>query len=317
MSSRASLPGAMALLLLGPAASAQPRRRPRPAPTPARRAAPTPVAAPAAPTPAAPDIPGEGPDPFSDPAPVDALPPAPRAPARPEALDLALGVQLTHRALRWNDDLFGELRPYTLALAPWITLDARWHPAAHFTAGWPAQLGVYAGAGFAAGLSSSDSRGRSYDTSALDLRGGVRARLPLGPHALTFGAGVELRRFTLSLPDDPNDPGVPGVSYLSATLDADARVRLTGRVALLAGATAALPLALGDLADRLFPGATGAAIELRGGAAWSFAPGFELRAIASYRRYFLAMNSSPGDRWVAGGLVDEFASLGLSAAWRR
>ncbi|MDP3220480.1 MAG: hypothetical protein Q8S73_40685, partial [Deltaproteobacteria bacterium] len=270
------------------------------------------------PSPVASVAPAEGPDPFSDPAPEDAPPPPPPpAPARPVALDLALGVQLTHRALRWNDDLFGELRPYTLALGPWITLDARWFPAAHFTSGWPAQLGVYVGAGFAVGLSSSDSRGRSYDTSALDLRGGVRARVPLGPHALTFGAGVELRRFTLSPPDDPNDPGVPGVSYLSATLDADARVRLSDRVALLAGATAALPFALGDLADRLFPGATGAAVELRGGAAWAFLPGFELRAIASYRRYFLSMNPSPGDRWVAGGLVDEFASLGLSAAWRR
>lgn len=307
--------GGMALLLLAPAASAQPRRGPRP--PPAHRAAPAPFAAPAAPAPVAPDAPGEGPDPFSDPAPEDAPAPALPAPARPVALDLALGVQLTHRALRWNDDLFGELRPYTLAVAPWITLDAQWFPAAHFTAGWPSHLGVYAGAGLAVGLSSSDSRGRSYDTSALDLRGGARVRLPLGPHALTFGAGVELRRFTLSPPDDPNDPGVPGVSYLSATLGADARVRLTERVALLAGATAALPLALGDLADRLFPRVTGAAVELRGGAAWAFAPGFELRAIASYRRYFLSMNPSPGDRWVAGGLVDEFASLSLCVAWRR
>ena len=238
-------------------------------------------------------------------------------PRRPVALDVALGVQLTHRALRWNDDLFGELRPYTLPLAPWITLDAQWFPAAHRTTGWLAHLGIYAGAGAAVGLSSSDSLGRAYDTAAFEVRGGARGRLPLGPHALLLGAGVELRRFTLAPPTVADDPGVPGVSYASATLDLDARLRLGDALALLVGASAALPFQLGDLADRLFPHVTGAAVELRAGVAWAFVAGLELRVVASYRRYFLALNPSPGDRWVAGGAVDEFASLSLSVALRR
>jgi hypothetical protein len=236
---------------------------------------------------------------------------------RPVALDVALGVQLTHRALRWTDDLFGELRPYTLALGPWITLDAQWFPGAHAARGWLAHVGVYGGAGLAAGVTSADSAGRRYDTAAFDVRGGLRVRLPLGAHAATLGAGVELRRFSLAPPNDSNDPGVPGVAYASATLDADARVRLSGRVALLVGASAALPFALGDLADRLFPRASGGAVELRGGAAVAVVGPFELRAMAAYRRYFLALNPSPGDRWIAGGLVDEFVSLTLSAAVRQ
>jgi hypothetical protein len=257
----------------------------------------------------------DGPDPFALPAPDDA--PAPAVDERPVALDVALGVQLTHRALRWNDDLFGELRPYTLPLAPWITLDARWFPGARAAAGWLAHVGVYAGASLAVGVTSADSSGRAYDTSAYDLRGGVLGRLPVGPHALTVGAGVELRSFSLAPPDDPDDPGVPGVAYASAALAVDARVRLSSRVSLLAGASAALPFALGDLSDRLFPNGSGGAIELRAGAAFALAGPFELRAVAAYRRYFLALDPSPGDRWVAGGLVDEFASLGLCAAVRR
>ena len=238
-------------------------------------------------------------------------------PRRPVALDVALGVQLTHRALRWNDDLFGELRPYTLPIAPWITLDAQWFPAAHRTSGWLAHLGIYAGAGVAVGLSSTDSLGRDYDTAAFDVRGGARGRLPLGPHALLLGAGVELRRFSLAAPPAANDPGLPSVSYASATLDIDARLRLADALALLVGVSAALPFQLGDLADRLFPHVTGAAAELRAGVAWAFVAGLELRAVASYRRYFLALNPSPGDRWVAGGLLDDFASLSLSVALHR
>lgn len=233
------------------------------------------------------------------------------------ALDVAAGVRLSHRALRWNDDLFGEQRPYTLPLAPWLTVNAQWFPGAHFTNGWLANLGLYASLGVAVGVTSEDSMGRAYDTSAFDVRAGVRGRLPVGRHALYAGLGYELRSFSLAPPGDPNDPGVPGVSYGSATVDLDARVGLATAFTLLAGATGALPLGFGDLGERLFPAVSGGAVELRAGVAWAFLSSYEVRAVASYRRYFLAMNPSPGDRWVAGGLVDEFVSLSLSVALRR
>ncbi len=233
------------------------------------------------------------------------------------ALDVSAGVRLSHRALRWSDDLFGEQRPYTLPLAPWLTVDAQWFPGAHFTSGWLAHLGVYASVGVAVGVTSEDSMGRAYDTSAFDVRAGLRGRLPLGRHALFAGLGYELRRFSLAPPADPDDPGVPGVSYGSATIDLDARVGLASSVALLTGVSGALPLGFGDLGERLFPATSGGAVELRAGLAWAFLSRYEVRAVASYRRYFLAMNPSPGDRWVAGGLVDEFASVSLSVALRR
>jgi len=233
------------------------------------------------------------------------------------ALDVSAGVRLSHRALRWNDDLFGEQRPYTLPLAPWLTVDAQWFPGAHFTSGGLAHLGVYASLGVAVGVTSEDSMGRAYDTSAFDVRAGLRGRLPLGSHALYAGLGYELRSFSLAPPGDPADPGVPGVSYGAATVDLDARVGLATSITLLAGVSGGLPLGFGDLGERLFPAASGGAVELRAGVAWAFFSRYELRAIASYRRYFLAMNPSPGDRWVAGGLVDEFASLSLSVTLRR
>ncbi len=311
--------GVVSLALGSLAASPAIAQRRRPARVaPARRAPPPPIEVPGALAP--PASLNEGPDPFGEP-PTPIAPPVLSGPpvpiVLPVALDVAVGVQLTHRALRWSDDIFGELRPYTLPLAPWITLDATWFPGAHGTDGWLAHLGLYAGVGFAVGISSSDSLGRTYDTAALDLRGGLRGRLPVGPHSLLVGAGVELRQFTLHPPDDPNDPGVPSVSYASATLDVDARLRLTPGLALLLGSSAALPFQLGDLADRLFPNVSGAAVELRGGVAWAIGSHLELRAVAAYRRFFLALNPSPGDRWVAGGLVDEFASLSLAVAFRR
>lgn len=259
-------------------------------------------------------------DPYDVAAQRQANPEPPAAPtpvARPVALDVAAGVRLSYRAVRWNDDLFGEQRPYTLPLAPWLTVDAQWFPGAHVTAGWLANLGVYLSGGLALGIRSEDSAGHAYDTTAYDLRVGARGRLPLGEHWLFAGLGYELRGFSVAPPDDPDDPGAPSVTYQSLTLDLDARVRLTSALTLLAGATGALPLGFGELGERLFPAASGGAIELRGGVAWALPRHLEVRAIASYRRYFLAMNPSPGDRWVAGGLVDEFASLSLSVAFRR
>lgn len=250
---------------------------------------------------------------------LDASPPQDAAP-RPVALDASLGARLTHRALRWSDNLFGEQRDYTAPVAPYLTADVQWFPAAHVTASWPAHVGVYASGAFAVGVDSTDSRGRAFDTTAYEVRAGLLGRLPLGLHALTAGVGYERRSFVVAPVEalaDPDDPGVAGVTYDSLALDLDARLRASRRVSLSLGATGALPLRFGDLADRLFSGASGASIELRGGVAWVADAGVELRAIASYRRYFLAMNPAPGDRWIAGGLVDEFASLTLSVALRR
>lgn len=247
--------------------------------------------------------------------------PAPSdAPPRPVALDAALGLRLTHRALRWSDNLFGEQRDYTAPVAPYLTLDAQWFPAAHVTEGWPAHVGVYASGAVAVGVDSTDSRGRRFDTTAYELRAGVLGRVPLGLHALTAGVGYERRSFEVTAAEgagDPDDAGVAGVTYDALSLDVDARLRATRRVSLSVGATGSLPLRFGDLEDRLFPAVTGASFELRGGVSWRADAGVELRAIASYRRYFLAMNPAPGDRWIAGGLVDEFASLTLSVALRR
>lgn len=250
---------------------------------------------------------------------LESAPPQDATP-RPVALDASLGARLTHRALRWSDNLFGEQRGYTAPVAPYLTADVQWFPAAHMTASWPAHVGVYASGAFAVGVDSTDSRGRAFDTTAYEVRAGILGRLPLGLHALTAGVGYERRSFIVASaerPGDPDDPGVAGVTYDSLALDLDARLRVTRRVSLSVGATGALPLRFGDLEDRLFPNASGAAIELRGGVSWIASAGVELRAIASYRRYFLAMNPAPGDRWIAGGLVDEFASLTLSVALRR
>ncbi len=251
---------------------------------------------------------------------LEANPATERRPAPPTMIDAALGVRLTHRALRWNDNLFGEQRDYTAPVAPYFTLDARWFPAARATTSWAAHVGLYASGAFAVGIDSTDARGRAFDTTAYELRAGLLGRVPLGAHALTAGVGFERRSFAVTPVEDlgdPDDPGVASVTYDALSLDLDARLAITRRTSLSVGATGALPLAFGDLEDRLFSSASGAAIELRAGASWLADENVELRAMASYRRYFLAMNPSPGDRWIAGGLVDEFASITLSAALRR
>jgi hypothetical protein len=51
--------------------------------------------------------------------------------------------------------------------------------------------------------------------------------------------------------------------------------------------------------------------------AFVFMPAVELRASLGMRRLAFAMHSQPGDRWVAGGAVDQTTWGGLSVAYRR
>jgi len=73
-------------------------------------------------------------------------------------------------------------------------------------------------------------------------------------------------------------------------------------------------LSAGAVADR-FPHASVGGVEAAAGGAFRIRPGLEARATVSYRRFFYAANPVPGDTFVAGGAVDELASIDGSLAY--
>jgi hypothetical protein len=110
----------------------------------------------------------------------------------------------------------------------------------------------------------------------------------------------------------------PDVRYRLAGAGADGRWAPARGLAVLARAAYLHALSIGALAgaDR-FPHATADGVELEGTVAFVFTPAFELRASAGLRRMGFAMHSEPGDRWVAGGAIDQTTWVGLGVAYRR
>jgi hypothetical protein len=110
----------------------------------------------------------------------------------------------------------------------------------------------------------------------------------------------------------------PDVRYRLVGGGADGRWEPARGLAVLVRAAYLHALSIGALtsADR-FPHATADGVEVEGAVAFVFTPAVELRASAGVRRIGFAMHSEPGDRWVAGGAIDQTTWVGLGLAYRR
>jgi hypothetical protein len=110
----------------------------------------------------------------------------------------------------------------------------------------------------------------------------------------------------------------PDVRYRLMGGGADGRWEPARGLAVLVRAAYLRALSLGALASaERFPHATADGVEVEGAVAFVFTPAVELRASAGVRRIGFAMHSEPGDRWVAGGAIDQTTWVGLGLAYRR
>jgi hypothetical protein len=110
----------------------------------------------------------------------------------------------------------------------------------------------------------------------------------------------------------------PDVRYGLLSAGADGRWAPAPGFALLAHAAYLKALSIAGLtAPERFPHATAQGLELETSVAFVFLPSVELRASLGLRRMAFSMHSQPGDRWVAGGAVDQTTWGGLSVAYRR
>ena len=162
-------------------APTRPVRRPTPPPPPPVVETPPPVVE--APPPPVVEAP---PPPPAVEAPLPPAPPPTPPRPRPVWLDAQVGVRLFGRHLVYTDDVFQQLRPYSLVLAPAAAASFEVYPGALFSRGPASWFGLVAGGDLAPVVSSRDAQGRTYDTRAYGftvgagLRGGTCARAGLG-----------------------------------------------------------------------------------------------------------------------------------------
>lgn len=231
-------------------------------------------------------------------------------------VSITLGLTYFTRSLRYNDDLFGELRPYTLSGAPAPVLSIYWYPGAHFSTGMAANFGLGVHAEYALGLSSKDSQGREFSTSEMELEGAVRARLPLGDHEVALSAGAGIHNFGIDNADGGVDPDVPAVNYTFLRFGLEASVGILDSLHLMLGGAYRPVLSAGEIMEPAwFTRGSAAAVDASVQIAWEFMPSLDLRIGGEMRRYFYSLNPEPGDPRVAGGATDQYFSGTIGIGW--
>jgi hypothetical protein len=232
-----------------------------------------------------------------------------------ELFEFGLAMAAGGRRFTYSDPVSANIRDYSVFGAVMPELHLAFYPAADTGITFARDVGFELTATSAFGLSSQSSDGTSVGSSYDRLDAMVRARFfPAGRTGTSLGlaGGASLLRFSYDASGSLADQ-VPGAAYESLRLAGDARAPI-GRGALTIAIAYDAPLTAGDVYDR-FTGSTVGGIDVRLGASFLVGAGVEVRAAASYTRFFYAFAPVPGDTYVAGGALDEFFGLSLGAAY--
>ncbi|RKH86533.1 hypothetical protein D7Y21_20710 [Corallococcus sp. AB045] len=242
----------------------------------------------------------------------------------------ALGVKLLGRSLRYKDDVFGVLRPYTLgpdvggfALpgAPQVAGDVTVYPLAAFKKGALARLGITGAVDQSFGLKSTGSTGAvSYPTTAREWQAGLRYVIPFGEaqrHGFEITGTYGMNTFRIDAVDGERPLDLPNVEYKTAGLGLGVRAALSEKFDFNFRLGYQHPLDSGELSsDAWFPRMSAGAVTGSATLAYRLNRILDVRVKADLRRYFFKFNPEPGDPYVAGGAVDQYPGLSFQLGFR-
>ncbi len=226
-----------------------------------------------------------------------------------------VGVEVAGRKFDFSDGLSSNLRSYEVFGAPVVFAAAEVYPAAFTTVPVLRDLGLTVAYARAVGLQSATADGTPVGTLYQRFSAGLRVRIPFsrpkGP-VLSLSGQYYWQTFHV---DEPAElvGQVPNVDYQAIRFGVDARFPL-GRAAILAGFDWIEPLSAGPVYDR-FTGVGVHGLGAKLGLVVGIASGFELRFAAEYNRFFSDFDPVLGDAYVAGGALDQYLGLRLSAAY--
>jgi hypothetical protein len=291
--------GACASLVPAAAKSAPPKAE-EPTPTPER-------AAPPSPEPVA-DKPGADQAAAEKPAADDA------GRARAKALLVVhAALDVSSRHLSYVDRITPTLRPYDLSAAPLASLHVELYPLARTNVPVARGIGITGGFARAVGLGSADESGTKVSTSWQRFDVGARGRFEVGRSVIVgVGAGFGAIDFHFG---DLETAVLPSVSYRFLRFGPDARV-LFGNASIFLGGAYLPVLSTGAFGDH-FPHASKGGIEARAGGAYLITQNVEASLELAYTRFYYTLRpeSDPPDPYVAGGALDQMASISLGLAY--
>ncbi len=267
---------------------------------------PAPVAEPAQPAPSEAPVTAEAP---SDAPERDSAGASARRPHEvgQELFQLSLAFEGAMRHFEYTDPLTSNLRSYNLNAAPAAAAEGAVYPLATTRVSVVRDIGAVFGYARAFALQSATSDGTKFSTDWSRYYVGGRYRLRTGTGAspilgVTGAYGAEMFGF-----GGATNATLPSVDYRFVRASADARVPI-GRFSIFADLGYLFVLSGGPVAER-FPKSSVGGIEAELGGSFTIVSSLEARLTASYRRFFYAMNPTPGDGYVAGGALDELSGL--------
>lgn len=247
-------------------------------------------------------------------------------PKGPAAVDIEADFRIVRRTLRYNEDLRGDLRDYTLGAAPGVGLRFQYFPGAHFTSGVGAQFGIDFEWERLFAIDSKRDDGAVFPTESQQFLVGLRWRYPTGRWEpfVVVDYGVHNFRFGVSgppVPGEDNTAGVPSVRYEFVRFGGGFRVALGKKESYIIGANIALRgvFNVGAIGSYTwFPEAKANGMDTGLFVGFGLPLGFEIRVGMDYRRYWFDLNPvAPDPPYVAGGALDQYLAGTLGIAWRR
>lgn len=325
----AAAPATAAPASAAPAAAAPAAAAPATAATAAT--APAPPAAATAPTvkPAAkPERHARAPAPAPTPAAPAAAEPPPTSGAEAGALvaraespsgslfEVALDGGIGARKLQYTQPLTGNLPSYSVAAVPWLGFRAALFPFARLRVPVLRDFGAYGDFGrslyqqsvIAGSMARLNATWTSFDVGARERLRLARRFAPELDVALAYGrVAFDFDQRGQLVADTPS------VDYRYVRPALDARVRF-GPLTLFAGFGYRAVLSAGYVGSH-FPHASVGGIDVGFGAAVSLPRNLVVSLSGQYQRYFYDLRPQPGDPYVAGGALDEFAVGELALAY--
>jgi hypothetical protein len=229
------------------------------------------------------------------------------------------GVDLGNRSFEYHQPITNNLRAYRVSFAPMLNLNAELYPLAG-SSGPLKGLGLAGHYAQALALQSAPQGGDKFQTTWNRWFIGLRYRILLGDKGMfvspVIGYGGE--NFTFSGLEEPLKSQAPAAKYTFVKLGVDGRFPV-GPVAIMAGVgylfTSSPSGDNTELVSGRFPHMNVDGVDANIGVGVGIIKGLEARIAFRYTRFFYAFNPEPGERYVAGGALEQLSSLHLGAAY--
>ncbi len=228
-----------------------------------------------------------------------------------EVVEVKLQSRIFNRSFIYNQNLSG-LSDYQLEGAVSLALGGTFHPLALISEKL-APIGVSAGLEYGLGVGSRVAGSeKSHSTDVHGYSVGLAYRVRIGDSEVTPVAGYSLSTF-----DAGTSTSAPNVDYRLLRGGLDGRWAINERFSALGRAEYLHVVGAGPLATApRFPRMTARGVEASLAVGFSVMEEFEIEAGIGLRRLGITTGVVPGDRWVAGGAVDESKWMGLGVSYR-